>query len=138
DRIFLFGWRMCPWVGREGWAARPAHRACTERRQRPAHRAPTYLRLGPKLQLTACPADGALPTQAILPNWLLPPRPAHQAPRLHTSDARAALHSPVIVPACRWRLTAPYVARARIADGSGGRARPAGRPPTCGLGRRSS
>ncbi len=95
-------------------------------RPRPASRAPTYLRLGPKLQLTACPADGALPTQAIPTNWLLPPRPAHRAPRLPTTDATAAVHSPVIVPACRCPLIAPSVAPARLAGGSCGRARPTG------------
>src|SRR5690606_30523198 len=59
---------------------------CTARRwqlrPRPASRAPSYLRLGPKLQLTACPADGAHLTQAFPPNCLLSLRPAHRAPWL--------------------------------------------------------
>ena len=79
-----------PFSGHCTGVSMSTHRAirgpCTDRRwqlrPRPASRAPSYLRLGPKLQLTACPADGALPTLAIPPNCLLSPRPAHRAPWL--------------------------------------------------------
>ena len=45
-----------------GWAGRlgrsPGASGVHGAEAAPAHRAPTYLRLGPKIQLTACPADG--------------------------------------------------------------------------------
>ena len=86
---------------------------------RPAHRAPTYLRLGPKLQLTACPADGALPTLAFPPNCLLsPPGPpgtvaVRQAPHGTRPAYKPAVPRPGRrpVPAC---LPSPFTAVLRI------------------------
>src|SRR5690606_18240977 len=101
-----------PFSGHCTGVSMSTHRAirgpCTDRRwqlrPRPASRAPSYLRLGPKLQLTACPADGALPTLAIPPNCLLSPRPAHRAPWLsvrHLHGTRPAYKPAVPRPGRR-------------------------------------
>ena len=103
-----------PFSGHCTGVSMSTHRAirgpCTARRwqlrpPRPAGRLPTC-GLGRSSSSQRVPGRRALLTQAILPNCLLSPAPARRAPRLPTTDATAAVHSPVIVPACRGPLTA--------------------------------